>query len=86
MFFVYISFAFGTQGEPNFRWNMGLSKTLNLNICSRDRGILREFGEILGKYSILDVKSVGSKRLSAQCAYKYLTQDHYDIYVIRNAL
>ena len=33
MFFVYISFAFGTQREPKFRWNMGFRIIHKKNCC-----------------------------------------------------
>ena len=39
---------------------------MNLNICLKDRGNLREFWRIMGKYRILDVKYVGSKGLNKQ--------------------
>ena len=31
MFFVLISFAFGSQSEPSFQWNMGF--TVNFSDC-----------------------------------------------------
>ena len=40
-----------------------VGKTLNLALALNFGEILREFGEILGKYRILDGRSVGSKGL-----------------------
>ena len=41
-----------------------IGRTLNVGISSNLGEILREFGEILGKYRILDDSSLGSKGLS----------------------
>ena len=47
-----------------FDKNVFLGGTLNLDISSKCLGKFKEFGEILGKYRMFDVKSVGSKWLS----------------------
>ena len=54
-----------------------LSETLNLDISSKFCGNLREFGEILGKYRMLDVKPVGSKGLNNLHSVKKIQFDLY---------
>ena len=47
------------------------------------RGILREFSEILGKYRMLDLESVGSKGLYRLCKIDvlYIVYQFYIVYI-----
>ena len=42
-----------------------MCKTFNLKVVLNFEDILMDFGEILGKYRILDGRSVGSKGLNS---------------------
>ena len=48
--------------KKSFRFDkkVCVGNNLNLGICSKLGGILREFWEILGKYRILDGRPLGS--------------------------
>ena len=48
MFFVLISFAFGTQRKPSFQWNMGL----RVSLSKRLRCILEPFLRIASTFSL----------------------------------
>ena len=58
---------------------MCVGNTLNMDSCSKFGEILREFGEILGKYRTLDGRSPGSIGLMGD---QTLIQQSFDITLI----